>query len=71
TAYLIDGFNAYYENKLEELPAWPEWKESVRRLSKLADSAFAGKANLHEHNDLMRKHLDVYMALKEQYNQQK
>jgi len=67
TEYLINRFNAFYGNKLANLPGWPQWKESVARLSQLGIGAFDGKVNLHEHNDLMEKHLAAYNTLKEQY----
>src|SRR5690606_20173698 len=32
-AYLSDGFNSYYKNKLSGLNTWPAWKNQVQVLS--------------------------------------
>lgn len=62
--YLIDGFNAYYGNKLEKSPFWQEWVFLIGKLSAYGSSAFDGEVNLHKYTFLMERLLKVYNGLK-------
>jgi hypothetical protein len=65
--YLIDEFNAFYNQRLESLNSWPEWIAVINELSKLGISAFAGEINLHKHTDLMERFSKVYAKIKNEY----
>jgi hypothetical protein len=49
SAYLIEGFDRAYGNRLGGLPAWAAWTASVRALEPLASGAFRSEVDLHAH----------------------
>lgn len=65
-AYLVTAFDRVYDGRLHDLPAWPTWIAQVECVTPLAMGAFAGKENLHHHNDVFARCTDAYTALAEQ-----
>lgn len=67
--YLINSFDSIYNNHLTSYPGWNKWKDQINLISQKAQSAFEGKANLHDNtNDI----LDIkqnYLSLKSWYIQ--
>jgi len=65
--YLVAGFNAAYNGRLEKLAAWPEWATAIAALEPATRGAFEGRVNLHERNDDIRKAEMAYRKLAAQY----
>jgi hypothetical protein len=65
--YVIDGFDALYDGRLRQLPAWPDWVRLVDELDDEALAAFQGRVNLHDHAAEIDALATAYEALREQY----
>jgi hypothetical protein len=62
--YLIDEFDHLYQGKVHTLPSWPKWASAVREFSPLAQRAFDGKVNLHEHTARIETLAATYESLR-------
>jgi hypothetical protein len=62
--YLIDELDRLYGGKASKLPSWPKWESAVRALAPLAQRAFEGEVNLHEHAGRIDKLARVYETLR-------
>ena len=67
THYVIDGFDALYEGRLSQLPAWPDWVRLVDELDEEALAAFEGRVNLHDHAAKIDALAEAEEALRAQY----
>lgn len=65
--YAIEGFNHLYYGQLAELPSWNQWAEQVEQLDGLAQAAFQGKANLHEHSGKITALAETYQQLRQEF----
>ncbi len=68
--YLIEEFNEFYDGRLGKLPSWSEWEATIRQLSALGASAFAGETNLHQHAKLVERVWRVYEKLRREGSEQ-
>jgi len=66
--YLLAGFNAVYDGRLEKLAAWQEWTTAIAALEPATRGAFDGRVNLHEHADDILKAKIAYKKLAAQYS---
>lgn len=66
--YLIAGFNAAYDGRLERLAAWPEWTSAISILEPATRGAFEGTVNLHEHSDDIAWAKIAYKKVEAQYS---
>ncbi len=66
--YLLAGFNAVYDGRLEKLAAWEEWTTAITALEPATRGAFEGTVNLHEHADDIVKAKRAYKRLAAQYS---
>jgi len=65
--YLLAGFNAAYDGRLEKLATWPDWTTVIAALEPAARGAFQGSVNLHQHADDILKASVVYKKLAAEY----
>ncbi len=47
THYLVDKFNEHYCGRLEQLPAWDDWRDQVGKLGELGARTFQNTYDLH------------------------
>ncbi|HYH16773.1 MAG TPA: hypothetical protein VD794_16190, partial [Flavisolibacter sp.] len=67
TYYLIDAFDKLYNHQLSKLPSWKAWTAGVEALQTPTRHAFAGKENLHLHNEQIANLATIYQQLKKEY----
>jgi hypothetical protein len=65
-AYLVRGLDAAYGGRLSALPAWRTWVEGVRAFAPIAQGAFDGRLNLHEHAAAIDALGEAYRELQRQ-----
>jgi hypothetical protein len=66
-AYLVRGLDAAYGGSLSALPAWRTWVERVRAFAPVAQGAFEGRLNLHEHVAAIDALGEAYRELQQQW----
>jgi hypothetical protein len=64
--YLLDEFDRLYGGKAHTLPSWSKWESGVRKFSPLAQQAFDGKVNLHDHAELIDGLAATYHSLQQE-----
>jgi hypothetical protein len=65
--YLVQAFNSFYNDRLNTLDGWKTWEEKIAQLNPFIQSAFEGKNNLHEQQDMIAQIGENYMQLRKEY----
>lgn len=64
--YLIDGFNSVYNQQLDKLAQWEEWKVQIIRMEDVVMKTFLGQENLHHYQDDLHRLHTLYQQMKEE-----
>lgn len=65
--YLIQSFDAVYQNKLPASPVWAAWQEAIQFINPICQAAFEGKKNLHLQTEKINEIKGIYTGLRNWY----
>jgi hypothetical protein len=64
--YLVDELDRLYGGQAHALPSWPTWVAAVQRFAPLAQGAFDGRVDLHQHSDIIDELASTYAGLQKE-----